>query len=345
MAGRRNRRMAGFAGGAALALALAGPAAAREPVRVAADIAPVQSLAAMVMQGAGVPALIVPPGASPHGYALRPSQARALQEAEIVFRVGPGLTPWLEEALTGLAASAATVTLSEVPGVAHLAIREDAMFEPAEAAHAHGHDDGAHDEDTPGADHEAHADHDDDDSDHDGHHHEPGADDPHLWLNPDNALIWIDVMEAALSEADPDRADLYEANADLARARVSEAAQIAEATLAPVHGRAYAVFHDAYAHFERRFDMPALGALSLGDGAKPGARHLSELRDRLIAAHAACVFSEPQFPPRLVAAITEGAGIRHAELDPLGAGLEPGPALYPALIEGMATAMADCLGG
>ena len=128
-----------------------------------------------------------------------------------------------------------------------------------------------------------------------------------------------------------------------ARARIAAATQAAEAGLAHVHGRPYAVFHDAYAHFEARFDMPALGALALSDGAKPGARHLAALRDKLVEAGARCVFSEPQFPPRLVSAITEGTGIRHADLDPLGAELAPGPALYPALIEAMADAMAGCL--
>lgn len=369
----------------ALALALmAGLAAApaeaepRGPVRAAADIAPVHSLVAMVMRDAGAPTLIVPPGASPHGYALRPSQARALQEAEIVFRIGPGLTPWLEEALEDLAGDAVSITLAEVPGISHLPIRDDAMFEAKAAPHVHGkdhaeeqgEDHGEGKDDHAGhGDHEDHDDHDDhedhdghgdhadhadapdhdghdahgDRDDHAGHDHAPGADDPHMWLNPDNAVLWLDVIEAALSEADPDRADLYAANADAARARIAAATRAAEAGLAPVHGRPYAVFHDAYAHFEARFDMPALGALALSDGAKPGARHLAALRDKLVEAGARCVFFEPQFPPRMVSAITEGTGIRHADLDPLGAELAPGPALYPTLIEAMAEAMAGCL--
>ena len=370
--GGRDMRegMRGTANGrATTALALlAGLAAApaeaepRGPVRAAADIAPVHSLVAMVMRDAGSPALIVPPGASPHGYALRPSQARALQEAEIVFRIGPGLTPWLEEALEDLAGGAVSITLAEVPGISHLPIRDDAMFEAKAAPHVHGKEHGeehgeAKDDHAGHGDHEDHEGHDDHDGqadhdgrdghgdrdDHAGHDHAPGDDDPHMWLNPDNAVLWLDVIEAALSEADPDRADLYAANADAARARIAAATQAAEAGLAHVHGRPYAVFHDAYAHFEARFDMPALGALALSDGAKPGARHLAALRDKLVEAGARCVFSEPQFPPRLVSAITEGTGIRHADLDPLGAELAPGPALYPALIEAMADAMAGCL--
>ncbi|MEE3099944.1 MAG: zinc ABC transporter substrate-binding protein [Pseudomonadota bacterium] len=341
-AGRRAMGKAARRGGtAALALALAAaavPAAAepRAPLNVVADIAPVQSLAAMGREGAGAPALIVTPGASPHGYALRPSQAGALQDAEIVFQVGAGLAPWLSTALEGLAGGARVITLAEAPGVRHLAVREDAMFGDG-PGETHGHDEDGGEADGAAEGH-------DDDHGH-GHAHAAGMDDPHLWLNPDNALAWIEAIEAALSEADPGRAELYDANADRARARIAAAAETAEARLAGVHGRPYAVFHDAYAHFERRFDMPALGAVSLGDGARPGARHLAALRDRLVAAGAVCVFSEPQFPPRLVNALTEGTGIRHAELDPLGAALTPGASLYPALIEGMAAAMADCLGG
>lgn len=191
--------------------ALMGGTAMAEVPNVAVDIAPVHSLVARVMDGVGTPDLIIPPGASPHEYNLRPSEASALQEADLVFWIGDDLTPWLDGAIETLADGATVTSLLESDGTVLLDFRENALFE----AHAHGdedhddhakdddhghddhadHDDHDHDDDhakdddhghddhadhdDDHADHDDHDDHDDDHADHDDHDHEDHADHDH----------------------------------------------------------------------------------------------------------------------------------------------------------------------
>lgn len=345
--------------GMLLAGGAAGSAGAQTAPRVVADIPPVQSLAAMAMEGVGEVELIVPPGASPHGFTLRPSQAGALERADLVISIGPALAPWLDEAADALTRpEAVRLDLLDLPGTHALPFREEAVFA---GGHDHDDDHGAHDEDghedDDHADHDqadaAHAGHDDDDHDghdgHDGHddHDDHGHDhhglDPHAWLNPDNALVWLDAIADALARIDPARAETYAANAAAGRARIEAAARTAEELLAPVHHRPYVVFHDAYRHFEERFDMPAAAAVSLGDAASPGARRVAEVREAIEKSHALCAFSEPQMPARLIGSVA-GDSVRRGVLDPLGATLTPGPELYPALIETMAKNLLECLG-
>ncbi len=301
---------------------LAGTAQADVP-RVAVDIAPVHALVAQVMQGVGTPDLIVPPGASPHEHSLRPSEARALQEAALVVWVGPDLTPWMQDAIATLAGDATVATLMEADGVDLLEVREGALFE----AHAHAAD----------GDHADHG----HDHGHDDHAH--GAHDPHAWLSPANAGVWLDAIAADLSEATPDNAARYAANAAGARAALSALTDEVSGLLAPVRGGRFIVFHDAYQYFEAAFDMPAAGAISLSDAAAPSPARIAEIRDRVAREGVACVLSEPQFNPGLVATVTGGTGVRTAVLDPLGSDLVPGPALYADLMRGLATALAGCL--
>ncbi|PWE31323.1 zinc transporter [Maritimibacter sp. 55A14] len=320
---------------------LAGARAGAEPPRVVADIAPVHSLVAQVMAGVGEAELLLPPGASPHGYALRPSQARALSEADLVFWVGPGLTPWLEDALKTLAGDGATVALQEAEGVRLLDYREGATF----AAHDHGDDEG-HGEHTGHDNHDAddaHEDHDDRaaQDDHDAHDH--GDHDPHIWLDPVNAAAIVDAAAAHLVAADPGNAETYRANARAARARLDALNSEIAAQLAPLRGRPFVVFHDAYHYLEARYDIEAAGALSVGDAADPGAARVARIRDAIRDLGARGVFAEPQFDPRLADSLAEAGGARLGVLDPLGAEIAPGPDHYATLMRGIAGAMTACL--
>ncbi|WP_259400305.1 zinc ABC transporter substrate-binding protein [Roseovarius sp. SCSIO 43702] len=305
----------------AFSLALCGPALADAP-RVVADIAPVHSLVARVMEGAGSPGLIVQPGASPHEYALRPSEAAAVQDADLVFWIGPELTPWLSGALDTLAPGADVTALLEAEGTTQLPLREAALFDAHDPHHDH---DEAHDHDDSHGDH-AH-----------------GDTDPHAWLAPANAAHWLDVIAARLSEADPENADLYRANAATARDDLDTLTAEVTATLAPHRGARFVVFHDAYRHFEHAFDLPASGAITLGDATAPSPARLAEIRERIAGEGITCVLAEPQFNPGLVATVVDGTEARMGVIDPLGADLEPGPALYPQLIRNMASTLADCL--
>jgi zinc transport system substrate-binding protein len=332
-----------FAALAALTIAPLAPAAVAAP-RVVADIPPVQSLVARVMQGVGEPVLILPPGASPHSHAMRPSEAAAMQEAEILFWIGPELTPWLERAVANLAGDATAVALIDLPGTVRLEVREGARFE----AHDHGDDDHGHDhakKDDHGHDHgHDHAKKDDHGHDHGHDHDDHGRADPHAWLDPANAAVWLDAIAAELSKRDPANAGAYFANAAAAKAELKAVEAEIAAALAPLKGKPFIVFHDAYHYFEARFGIEAVGAISVSDADDPGAARLAEIRAVVRDTDAVCIFSEPQFPPRLAEMVAEGSDARIGLLDPVGAGLEPGPGLYPQLLRAMAAGLKDCLG-
>lgn len=329
---------------------LAGGIAAADVPNVAADIAPIHSLVARVMDGVGQPSLIVPPGASPHGYSLRPSEAQALQDADLVFWMGEDLTPWMNEAVETLSEGASVTTLLDLDDTTLLDFREDALFEAhdhdhdehhddAHADHDHDHDD--HDHGHEDDDHDDHAEKEHDDHGHDDHAH--GDHDPHAWLSPENAATWLNVIAAQLSAADPDNAGAYFANAAAAREDLADLSDEIGAVLEPVRGGNFIVFHDAYQYFETAFDFPASGAVSLGDASDPSPARVEEIQTRVREKNISCVLSEPQFNPGIVAVVMDGTEAKTAVIDPLGSDLDPGAMLYNQMLRNLAISLADCL--
>ena len=313
-----------------LTATLMGGAAYAETPQVAVDIAPVHSLVARVMDGIGKPDLIIQPGASPHEYSLRPSEASALQAADLVFWIGPDLTPWLTDTIGTLASDAVVTELMEADGTIELEFREGALFE----AHDHGDDD----------DHDDHGDDDDHDeaeSGHEGHDH--GAHDPHAWLSPKNAMNWLNVIAGQLSAVDPDNAGAYFANAAAGRTEIKTLIGEVTATLDPVRGGQFIVFHDAYQYFEMDFDFPASGAISISDASDPSPARIAKIQARIAEQGIDCVLAEPQFNPGLVATVLDGTDAQTGILDPLGSDLELGPAFYPHLIRNLSNVLADCM--
>ena len=295
---------------------------------VAADIAPIHSLVSRVMDGVGAPKLIVQSGASPHGYRLRPSEAKALQDADHVFWIGEELTPWLNSAIDTLATKASVTTLLDQEGVVLHNFREGALFEA--------HDHSAHDDDDK--DHDDHDDH-DDDKDHDDH----GSHDPHAWLSPENAKLWLNIIASKLSVSDPENAATYFMNAAAGQAEIEEMIAEVSATLKPVQGSKFVVFHDAYQYFENDFDFYASGAISLSDASDPSPARIEKIQKRIRDEGIQCVLAEPQFKKGLVATVMEGSEATASVIDPLGAELKTGPKLYTQLIKNMAKALRDCL--
>ncbi|WP_244514472.1 zinc ABC transporter substrate-binding protein [Afifella marina] len=328
---------------------------------VAVSIKPVHSLVAAVMEGVGSPHLIVANG-SPHDYALKPSDARALEGADIVFWVGPEIEAFLTEPLKTIAPDAKKVALSRAPGVTLLPPREDGAFEPHHHGHEHG-EDGAHEEDAhadAGHDHDGddhasdeHADHDHgdhDDGDHDhadhehaGHDHE-GEIDPHMWLDPENAKAMVNEIETELADIDPDNAETYAKNAEKTRERLDSLTSELSGELAGLKGKPFIVFHDAYQYFEKRFGLEAAGSVTVSPEVSPGAQRVSEISAKIRNLGVVCVFAEPQFTPKLITVVTEGTDAKSGVLDPIGADLEAGPDLYFELLEYNAEALQDCLG-
>ena len=289
-------------------------AALADVPEVVTDIAPIHGLVARVMGELGAPELLVEPGASPHGYALRPSQAAGLQRADLVVMMGHELTPWLEGPVAQLAAGAVVMELLDTQGTTVLSAREEAAFEPDDH-HEHDHD----------------------------HAHE-GAD-PHAWLDPQNAAAWLDSISDALADLDPANAETYRANAAEGRAEIAAAQAAAADRLAPLAERPYVVFHDAFQYFEARFALAGVGAISLSDATPPSAARVAEIRALVEAEGVVCAFSEPQFNPAILDTVTQGTGARLGTVDPVGATLSTGPGFYPALIAAITSDVAACLGG
>jgi len=306
---------------AALSLLLFSGTAMAAP-RVVASIKPVHSLVSAVMAGVGEPALIVKGAASPHTYSLRPSDAAALESADIVFWTGHGMELFLANALDTLSPQAEVVELAESPGIALLPVREGGAFEP------HSHGDEGHD-------------HHDHDHEHD-HEHEEG--DMHFWLDPQNARLMVSRIATVLAEADPENAAAYDANAEAELLRLDALEAELQQTLAPLAEKPFIVFHDAYQYFEHRFGLDVAGTVTVSPDAMPGAARIDELRAKVTELGATCVFAEPNFEPAIVRTIIEGTSAKAGVLDPEGSALPEGPDLYPDLLRGLATGLVECLG-
>ena len=302
-------------------------AEADQPPAVVASILPIGSIAAAVMDGVAAPVVLLEPGASPHAYSLRPSQAQALSDADVIFWVGRDMEAFLTRPLDALGGGARRVELASLDGIELLPFREGALFE------THDHDD--HDDD-------AHDDHGHDDHGHDDHAHDDM--DAHIWLSPANARSIADAMAATLGEVDAANAERYTANAERFAVSLDAAEAEIEAILEPVRGRPFIVFHDAYRYFEEAFAMPAAGAIHLSPEVPPGAARVAEIQARIGELDAACVFAEPQFQPRVVQTVIEGSNAKSGVLDPLGTEIALGPDGYPALLLSLANSLADCLG-
>lgn len=278
-----------------------------EPPRVATDIPPVHALVAIVMEGVGAPTVLVPPGASPHDYAMRPSQARALSQADVVFWIGPTLTPSLARAVDALGGGARIIGLLDAEETRKL------RFGTA----GHDHDDQAHGR---------------------------GSDvDPHAWLDPANARAWLALIAVTLAEADPENAGIYRANSKQAIAGLAATENTINRLIEPARNRAFMFYHDAFRYFQVAFSVEPLAVIADGDAVRPGAARLARVRDLLQANPGACVFLEPQIPARAVDAVIGGTGARVAVLDPLGALADPGPGFYHRVLSGIAQTMHDCL--
>ncbi|MEL6966309.1 MAG: zinc ABC transporter substrate-binding protein [Pseudomonadota bacterium] len=278
--------------------------------KVVASIKPVHSIVATVMEGVATPELIISGSGSPHTYTLRPSQARALSQADLVVWVGPQLETFLKKPVETLVSKA--LVLSDAKAINRLPFREI---------------------ETAG---------DGDDHDHDHHDHE-GAFDPHIWLSIDNGIAIAETVAAELAKLDPTHADTYTANAQKFSNRMKIAKIRLKASLVASKPENYVVFHNAYGYFENDHKMRPAGVITVNPEIAPGAKRIAELRKLLREKSVACVFSEPQYNAAIASALVSGTDIKVRVLDPLGATLQDGPTLYPALVSAVAQSFKDCV--
>ena len=352
---------------------------ANAEIKVVASIKPIHSLASYLMDGIAKPDLIVDGYASPHGFAMKPSHAKMLQNADLIFWVGEDLESFLEKPLSSIAKKAEKIELMETKGLQVLKFRERNIFDEhdhddhghddhgkKEDDHDdHGHDDHGkkeddHDNDDHGKkeddhDHDDHGkkedDHDHDDhgkkeDDHDDHGHDDheghahGEFDPHIWLDPINAKAMLNEMAEHLIENDPKNEAKYKSN--LAKA-LQEIDKLTIDVMTDLSSSvASIVFHDAYQYFEKRFNVNILGAFTVNTDVMPGAEQLAEIREIIEHDKVACVFSEPQFNPDIIKAVAKDMNIKTGVVDPLGATLDPGKDLYFNLIRNMSASFKGC---
>ena len=313
---------------------------ANAEIKVVASIKPIHSLVSYLMDGVSKPSLIVDGYASPHGFALKPSHAKMLQEADIIFWVGEDLENFLEKPLSSIAKKAEKIELMEAHGLNKLKFRERNIFDDHDD---HGHEDGhkkKDDHDDHGHDEDGHKkkdDHDDHD-DHEGHHH--GEFDPHIWLDPINAKIILNEMVDHLIENDAKNASTYKSNLDKALKDIDKLTM--EVMTELNQSTSSIVFHDAYQYFEKRFNVNVLGAFTVNTDVMPGAEQLAEIREIIEHDKVSCIFSEPQFNPDIINAVAKDMDIKTGVLDPLGATLNPGKDLYFDLIKNMSKSFKGC---
>ena len=275
------------------------------------SITPLHSLVAGVMEGVASPQRLLPDGASPHTYAMRPSDMRKLNTADIVFWIGGGLETFLERPLHTLGGRTDRIALLDLQDLHRLPLRKGGRWE----THARATND---------------------------HHREPGVD-PHIWLDPTNAAVMVEHIVQALSTHDSANAARYRTNGAALKKRLAALDGEIDLLLSPVRAEPYVVFHDAYQYFEARYGLRPVGAITVDPSVMPGARRLREIRDTIAQLQARCVFTEPQFRPALVETVIEGTTASSAVLDPLGSGIEAGPEAYFELMRGMAESVRGCL--
>ncbi len=300
-------------GAGALVLLLALGVSSQAAPRIAVTIKPIHSLAAAILDGVAQPKLLLDGAASPHSYALKPSDAQAISEADAVIRVSKNLEVFLDNAIETLPARARVIDLDRTPGLTLLPVRDASLFGLQDV------------------------------SSHDGHHHGDGGIDVHFWLDPMNAVVMTRELARQFSGMDPEHAAQYQANAQKLEARLMSLDAELRATLTGLSGAPFIVFHDVTQYFEARYGLNGLGAITLSPERAPGAKRLAAIRAKIEETKTICVFSEPEFPPKLVQTLTMGTKAKQGVLDEVGAAIPAGPDHYFALMRADAGSLAACL--
>lgn len=285
------------------ALIFAASSTFAEVPRVITDFAPIYSLTAQVMQGVGTPDNLLPAGAEPHDYDMSPRDAANLAGADLMIWTGAALTPWLADPIAALAPDARQLVLLDTDGWASLPMRDDA----------------------------------DDD-----HVHNHGKIDPHAWLDPQVAAVWVDHIAESLAEIDPKNSATYRANAVIAKTKIETIATDIDAILDGVSG-AYILPHDGYQYFENRFDIPAIRTIAATDAHEPGPSRISELRDIMQSNDIKCVLTDRETDPAWADLLSEGTDAKTAEIDATAAAFPIGPDAYGQMMRALAHTLADCL--
>ncbi|CAI0768077.1 High-affinity zinc uptake system protein znuA precursor [Serratia entomophila] len=300
----------------ASALLMAGPLSSASAA-VVTSIRPLGFIASAIADGVTPTEVLLPDGASPHDFALRPSDLQRLRAADLVLWVGPDMEAFLTKALMPISADR-KLAVSELPAVKPLLMKGE-------------------DDDDHAADAHNHADHEGDD----GHHH--GEYNMHLWLSPEVAKVTAIAIHDRLLELMPQNKDKLDANLRQFENLLTQTDKNVGNMLTPVQGRGYFVFHDAYGYFEKHYGLSPLGHFTVNPEIQPGAQRLHQIRTQLVEQKAVCVFAEPQFRPAVINAVAKGTKVRSGTLDPLGIGIALGKDSYGKFLTALSNQYVSCL--
>ena len=291
---------------------------AASDLKVLVSIKPFHSLVSGIMEGVSEPLLLINGNNSPHSYALRPSSAENLQQADLVFWGGEILEGFLTKPLQSLSSRAKLVSLQETAGLRLLPLRSGIGWQKHETDSTNDHS--AEDETTS-----------------------TSGTDPHIWLDPYNAKIISAKIVEILTEMDPQNAQSYRINGEKYGLRLELLDRKLKAEMTKVAETPYMVFHDAYQYFEKRYQLNVVGSMTLHIGFGSSVRRLTAVRKTIQKEKIRCIFSEPQFSPKLLQTVIAGTNVKQGTLDPLGAGLESGAELYFTLLNNLSHNLSSCL--
>ena len=292
------------------ALCTALSAQAQPEPRVLATIKPLHSLVQSVLGDTARVQLLLDNTASPHDFQMKPSQIRALHQADIVFYIDADFEQFLQRVLPDLPEATTQIPIAQRAEIALVPLR--------------GGDDDDHDDD---------------------HGHDHAVQDYHVWLDPNNAVKMVQTIASSLAQIYPHNAAIYQANARATIAALNALDSDMQARLVPVKDQPFIVFHDAYGYFERAYGLRTPAVIALDPTIPPSPKRIVQIRENLAQTGARCLFSEPQFSDKVLDVIRADSDARIAVLDPLGAELPAGAGLYATLLQGLAGALADCLDG
>ncbi|MCL6268608.1 zinc ABC transporter substrate-binding protein ZnuA [Sansalvadorimonas sp. 2012CJ34-2] len=296
---------------ATLALSLPGFSA---PPKVLVSIKPLQMITAAITSGVTEPELLLQPGTSPHDYSMKPSDVRKIANADFVFWIGEDLERFLEKPLNRFSSASSVLAVMDAPGVKVRKLSEK--------------------EDKHGDEHAGH-------NAHEGHDH--GNHDPHIWLEPDNALAIAKTITRSLQAGDKEHADIYQLNLYQFEEQLKAVNLKNQQILKPISDRGFFTFHDAWGYFTNHYNLKVAGVFTISPEIQPGARHIAEIRQKIKTEGNTCIFREPQFKPAYLDNVINGLNVRVAELDPLATYLPSDPMSYPRFLEAIALKISACL--
>ena len=302
-----------FFGLSFLFYSFAAQADVKTDIKVVTTIKPLHSLISRIMESRGEPQLIIEGTNNPHTFVFKPSHAEMLEEADIVFWIGEDLEAFMEKPLDSLAKNAKKIAFMESDSIEKLRFREENIFD----------------------DHDGHED------EHEGHDdHNHGEFDAHIWLDPENAKEMVKIIRDELIKIDPEGQRQYSVNTAGATLELDNLINNVEKELSK--DISYVVFHDAYQYFETRFGVTSAGALTLNPDVLPGAKQIADIQDLIRDKGIKCIFSEPQYNPKIIETLGNDMNTYTGVMDPLGAFIDAGPTMYVELINGIANSIKEC---